>query len=603
LSIITNRISTSPLMNKKKDLFLKDYFNKVKQLKQNMSYYVLKKIQENDIHHQFFYELKSEYKNFSGLLSSWETQKLFHSIVDNYINQIQQRNKNKQFKIQKKIERQYYKRNGKNFKKGDLKYFQVVLKQTELTKLLNHLKYVKLNELETFQYSFEKEKNKLKELEKELEDNKNNLSEEEKEKLKDKISKTKTSIEILKSKNNFLNKLRKDKIKWNKIKKLIINFKQKIKNNISKIEYNTGSHIKSAVFNKNSNNPVIHSKIILNTNSKQKTSNLKKQKFPYFYKFSFNQEGKQETKYFPLSFNEKYHKFNENLPKTKDKLAEKNPFFEINNHINQKYDLNKEHYVTYKNNKLHIGLTLEKDEVIYKKDGEQIGIDINIRDNFLSLSTGEIIDYDRKYIKELVNELHRIDQLSKEEKKSKNNKRKLEKLVKRNEWYFKKTISEVLRKLDKDGISEISMEDLDLSKMKASFVKDKDLEIKFSRLVRILRLSNIKEWFKRQAENYGIKVHLTNSAYTSQECSKCHYISKKNRNKDKFKCIECGHEEHSDLNSPKVIKFRVFGSEVLCSKLHQFDNDNRLIPKKIKIKTIKKIVEDFFEKNPVKLSN
>jgi putative transposase len=290
--------------------------------------------------------------------------------------------------------------------------------------------------------------------------------------------------------------------------------------------------------------------------------------FPYFYKFKHT----SGELYMPLSFNEDYHKFQSVV-----------------------YDYTKEHYVTFKNNKLHIGLTTEREAVTYKENGLVIGLDINVRDNFISVSNGQIIDYDRTYIKELVDELLRIDKLSKTEKETDYNRRILNKLVKKNEWYFKWVISTILEEFDKQGVSDIVMEDLDLTKSKASFVKSEEFNIKYSRIVRVLRLSNIKDWFKRQAENYGIRVHLTNPAYTSQECSECHFIHRANRNGAEFECKECGHKEHSDSNSPKNILGRVYYSDVLMKKLHTYDADKRLIPRNMSNFQIKVILNDFFE--------
>jgi putative transposase len=240
-------------------------------------------------------------------------------------------------------------------------------------------------------------------------------------------------------------------------------------------------------------------------------------------------------------------------------------------------------------------LTTERDTVTYKENGIVIGLDINVRDNFISVSNGQIIDYDRTYIKELSDELLRIDKLSKTEKETDYNQRILDKLVKKNEWYFKLLISNILEEFDKQGVSDIVMEDLDLTKSKASFLKSEEFNIKYSRIVRVLRLSNIKEWFKRQAENYGIRVHLTNPAYTSQECSECHFIHRANRNGAKFECKECGHKEHSDSNSPKNIRNRVYYSDVLMKTLHTYDADKRLIPRNLSNFQIKVILNDFFE--------
>ncbi len=46
-------------------------------------------------------------------------------------------------------------------------------------------------------------------------------------------------------------------------------------------------------------------------------------------------------------------------------------------------------------------------------------------------------------------------------------------------------------------------------------------------------------------------------AYSSQECSACHYVDAKNRlSQSEFQCIKCGYTEHADINASKVIKHR-----------------------------------------------
>lgn len=41
--------------------------------------------------------------------------------------------------------------------------------------------------------------------------------------------------------------------------------------------------------------------------------------------------------------------------------------------------------------------------------------------------------------------------------------------------------------------------------------------------------------------------------YTSQTCSSCGHKEKDNRNKERFVCLECGFEDHADVNAAKNI--------------------------------------------------
>ena len=167
-------------------------------------------------------------------------------------------------------------------------------------------------------------------------------------------------------------------------------------------------------------------------------------------------------------------------------------------------------------------------------------------------------------------------------------KKKLNKLVLKNEWYFKKLISEIVHYLDKNRITDIVLEDLD--SFSKTFVKNEEFEIKYSRLVRLLRLSNIKNWFSSQCEKHGIKVHLTSPCYSSQQCPVCGSIHKENRkSQEDFECTECNHKSNADLNASINLRNR-FASDVLKQLLHNQDEFGRLIPKKLKKEKIKEIL-------------
>jgi IS605 OrfB family transposase len=58
------------------------------------------------------------------------------------------------------------------------------------------------------------------------------------------------------------------------------------------------------------------------------------------------------------------------------------------------------------------------------------------------------------------------------------------------------------------------------------------------------------EFIAYKAARAGVAVVYIDPAYTSQRCSKCEYISKKNRpNQERFICTSCGFAEHADVNA------------------------------------------------------
>ena len=67
----------------------------------------------------------------------------------------------------------------------------------------------------------------------------------------------------------------------------------------------------------------------------------------------------------------------------------------------------------------------------------------------------------------------------------------------------------------------------------------------------------IEEKFKSINEKYGIVITEVNPAYTSQTCSKCGYIEKKNRkSQETFICGFCGKKQNADINASKNILAR-----------------------------------------------
>ena len=80
-----------------------------------------------------------------------------------------------------------------------------------------------------------------------------------------------------------------------------------------------------------------------------------------------------------------------------------------------------------------------------------------------------------------------------------------------------------------------------------------------------------------QAEQLGAKLIFVNPAYTSQRCSQCGDINKKNRPKGKdkaakFECGDCGYKDHADKNAARNLSD--FGIE---EKIKVFI-DNKMIP-------------------------
>ena len=595
------RITNHSIINKGKKTFLLNHFASVKDLKNRISKDIFTHIQNlSGIDLNFKYQfMLAEYLNSidQNHLTKNELQKVAKSIGIFYEEYIQRITQNKIFQIQSHIQIIKYKKSSKkfNYQVGDIKSKYIITKKTLTTSLIEYIKYIDINTIQNKKFNFSKRISSLKgqlfkdyilllKLKKDFKKDKLNDIESKKyiskyynnlKKQTNKINKLRKNINDFVSLDNKLHKIYLNENTFKQLIQLLSTFQENVKTKIKLIELTTGSYIKVPVFNKNKvdkNGKSLatkHSYIFKDESNKE-----------YKHWFKFKTPGK--TVYIPLAYNHKYH----------------NNF--------KDYLLDKEVYISLSpKNKININLNVVVKEPIflidkksklktYQREKHIIGIDLNVRDNFLVFfnpynKKAIDIDYDRTYINDFIKELHILDKLSSSDKKLDNNKNKLEKLVRVNEWYFKKLISQTLNLFKENKIYEIVMEDLDLSKSSASFVKSKEFQIKYSRLIRLLRLGSIKDWMKLQGEKLGIKVHLINPAYTSQECSKCHFIHKSNRNGDTFKCNECCHSEHSDFNASKNILNRCL-QDVLVDKLSIFDEYERGIPNSIGHKKIKNII-------------
>lgn len=67
----------------------------------------------------------------------------------------------------------------------------------------------------------------------------------------------------------------------------------------------------------------------------------------------------------------------------------------------------------------------------------------------------------------------------------------------------------------------------------------------------------LRSFLEYKAPMYGCSVEFVNPRYTSQECSKCHYVARSNRkSQSEFVCKVCGFKHNADLNASKNIEFR-----------------------------------------------
>jgi Putative transposase DNA-binding domain len=78
-------------------------------------------------------------------------------------------------------------------------------------------------------------------------------------------------------------------------------------------------------------------------------------------------------------------------------------------------------------------------------------------------------------------------------------------------------------------------------------------------------LAHIPKQLAWNAAKRGVAATRVKSAYSSQECSVCHYVDRANRpNQQTFCCVVCGYRTHADLNAAINIEHR-WGDTELCA--------------------------------------
>jgi transposase len=351
----------------------------------------------------------------------------------------------------------------------------------------------------------------------------------------------------------------------------------KVTKDISLLTFATGSHRRIPILN----NTVIKSNILYDPTNK---------KFKYWYALELPIRRKTRTNiqredgrkikpntniiWLPLEHNRSFH-----------------------GNIMDKYETNSVLTITYTNNKLKIGLMREANTIAMKEHQRAFGGDIGTARWLLAMSgddgTRIGIEADNERTSRIIKKLLKIDNklgLAAELKNSgrlfefRNKdslaRRQLKNVIEANQAYMEVFSSKLLDLMEEQNITDLTLENLELNLTISSNIKYNNL--KLTRVVRMLRLSSFKNIVKNQGSKRGIRVHLISAAYTSQECPKCHYIDKSNRNQDKFKCGYCGHVDEADFNAAANILGRT-----LVDGINNIDTNFCIVAKKLTKDTIK----------------
>ena len=231
----------------------------------------------------------------------------------------------------------------------------------------------------------------------------------------------------------------------------------------------------------------------------------------------------------------------------------------------------------------------EKSKYTYNDNRNNIlGVDVNTSSNLFSLSNGVQIPYDEKIINQAarLNKTISYKQINKSvsEKNidgvnkvySKKIRRRIDKMVRRAEYYQNYKSHELIEYMKDNGFNYLVMEDLDIKSKKTKTKKNSNgIKLNYNDVAKTLRINNLKNILERLCKKANFNFAKVNPAYTSQTCSVCGNIDKKNRNHRMFLCTNCHHSDDADINAAKNIKNRIT-NPMLKLNLIRFDNEKQI---------------------------
>lgn len=233
------------------------------------------------------------------------------------------------------------------------------------------------------------------------------------------------------------------------------------------------------------------------------------------------------------------------------------------------------------NRKLHVCAVYEAKPLVFVPEQKSLGLDLNTKRAFANDHAGGVYQLDQLVLAAGLTLLARIDAEGGVAKMGYRRAAQLRQWLRSNEAHIKKKLSAWCAAWQEQQVTDIWLEDLAMSG-DATMLRHPTLDAqKYSRVLRLLRLSAVKDWLFSIAEKRGMRVHTTDPAYSSQECPACHHVARANRpSQAVFQCVECGFA--GDADQVAGINLNNRGSEKLRAALHITDRHGRCSPRPIR---------------------
>lgn len=207
-------------------------------------------------------------------------------------------------------------------------------------------------------------------------------------------------------------------------------------------------------------------------------------------------------------------------------------------------------------NKLKFSLVKHAPQVARQTDGNVLGVDWGLANLFTDSQGNRYGQALYPWLQEIDVQLEALTkQLQKQGVSLKTN-RRYQAFQHRIREYVKNEVNRTLNVLAIRA-STLVVEKLDF--------RHGGLSKRMNRLLSRFGRGAVKQKLITLLEEQSIQSLEVNAAYTSQECSGCGYVDKKNRlSQDKFKCLFCGKKLHADVNGAKVVEKRFLDDNIFA---------------------------------------
>lgn len=188
-------------------------------------------------------------------------------------------------------------------------------------------------------------------------------------------------------------------------------------------------------------------------------------------------------------------------------------------------------------------------------EGRVLGVDLGMHALYRDSEGGEY-RYPRV---QRVRRRYAYDRRTLQEKGTRSAHRRLKAMSGREERFIRDVDHRAAKRLaDTPGIGVMAFEDLAYIRRQAR--KGTKTGRRRRNMLNQWPFSQLQEFTAYKAAAKGIQVVMVDPAYTSQRCNACGYVDKRNRDRARFDCLNCGHSDDADHNAALNIRDRAIQS-------------------------------------------